>query len=153
VAAQIVTGIGFLGAGAILHSRGGVTGMTTAATIWVAAAVGMTIGTGYPVAGLGACLLIRVVLAGIREWEIQHLGGMRTATIEIVFNPDFGKTRVRLERLRSEARVAAPIEEQESLEGGLVRARIGLRLTNNSYCEFLGSVVDLPQVKEIREVS
>jgi uncharacterized membrane protein YhiD involved in acid resistance len=53
VAAQIVTGIGFLGAGVILHGRRLTTGVTTAAVIWVAAAIGMTIGAGYPIAGLG----------------------------------------------------------------------------------------------------
>ena len=46
VAAQVVTGIGFLGAGAILRNRGGVHGMTTAATIWVNAAIGMAAGAG-----------------------------------------------------------------------------------------------------------
>ncbi len=48
VAAQIVSGIGFLGAGAIIQSQGAVVGMTTAATIWVVAAIGFTIGAGYP---------------------------------------------------------------------------------------------------------
>src|ERR1700761_4545887 len=52
VAAQIVTGIGFLGAGVILHGRRFVTGVTTAAVIWVAAGIGMTVGAGYPIAGL-----------------------------------------------------------------------------------------------------
>src|SRR5262245_66403656 len=50
VAAQIVTGIGFLGAGVILHGVGSVTGTTTAATVWMVAATGMTVGAGYPVA-------------------------------------------------------------------------------------------------------
>lgn len=49
VAAQIVSGIGFLGAGAIIQGRGSVIGLTTAATIWVVAAIGFTIGCGYPV--------------------------------------------------------------------------------------------------------
>ncbi len=48
MAAQIVSGIGFLGAGAIIQSKGNVIGMTTAATIWVVAAIGFTIGAGYP---------------------------------------------------------------------------------------------------------
>src|SRR5262249_32715412 len=46
IAAQIVTGIGFLGAGAILRSRGTIHGMTTAATIWVNAGIGMAAGAG-----------------------------------------------------------------------------------------------------------
>jgi putative Mg2+ transporter-C (MgtC) family protein len=47
VAAQIVTGIGFLGAGSIIRARGGVQGLTTAATIWVVAAIGLAVGAGY----------------------------------------------------------------------------------------------------------
>lgn len=48
IPAQIVSGIGFLGAGAIIQGRGGVIGLTTAATIWVVAAIGVTVGSGYP---------------------------------------------------------------------------------------------------------
>ena len=46
IAAGVVTGVGFLGAGAILHRQGGVEGLTTAATIWVAAGVGLAAGAG-----------------------------------------------------------------------------------------------------------
>ena len=45
--AQIVSGVGFLGAGAILHEKGSIKGITTAATIWVVAAIGMAFGMGY----------------------------------------------------------------------------------------------------------
>lgn len=48
VIAQVVSGIGFLGAGAIIHGRGQVIGLTTAATVWTVAAVGVTIGSGFP---------------------------------------------------------------------------------------------------------
>src|SRR5215475_10352201 len=47
IAAQIITGIGFLGAGAVLHSHGFVLGLTTAATIWVVAGIGMALGAGF----------------------------------------------------------------------------------------------------------
>ena len=47
IAAQIVSGIGFLGAGAVLHSHGFVVGLTTAATIWVVAGIGMAVGSGF----------------------------------------------------------------------------------------------------------
>lgn len=49
VTAQVVSGIGFLGAGAIMQGKGSISGMTTAATIWVVAAIGVTIGIGYPI--------------------------------------------------------------------------------------------------------
>jgi putative Mg2+ transporter-C (MgtC) family protein len=59
IAAQIVTGVGFLGGGAILHYRGSVRGLTTAASLWAVAAVGMAAGAGlYVVAVAGAALVI-----------------------------------------------------------------------------------------------
>jgi putative Mg2+ transporter-C (MgtC) family protein len=62
VAAQVVTGVGFLGAGAILRSRASVHGMTTAATIWVNAAIGMAVGTGQFALASGATAVTLVVL-------------------------------------------------------------------------------------------
>ena len=62
IAAQIVSGIGFLGAGAIMRGPEGVTGLTTAATIWVVAAIGVTIGSGYPVIAVMFTLTTLAVL-------------------------------------------------------------------------------------------
>ena len=62
VSAQIVSGIGFLGAGAIIQGRGSVTGLTTAATIWVVAAIGYTIGVGFPVVATVFSLAVLSVL-------------------------------------------------------------------------------------------
>jgi len=69
IAAQIVSGIGFLGAGAILHGGGAIVGLTTAATIWVVAAIGAAVGAGEYVDALGATALIMVVLVGLRPVE------------------------------------------------------------------------------------
>ncbi len=69
IAAQIVSGVGFLGAGTIMQSQGIVTGLTSAATIWVVAAIGMTIGAGLYVEGLGAGLLVTFVLRGLTGLE------------------------------------------------------------------------------------
>jgi len=69
IAAQVVTGIGFLGAGAILRSGENVHGLTTAATIWVNAAVGMAAGLGaYAVASVAAAITL-VVLAFLPVME------------------------------------------------------------------------------------
>jgi len=62
MAAQIVSGIGFLGAGAIIQGRGGVIGLTTAATIWVVAAIGFTIGSGYPFTAMAFSVTVLVIL-------------------------------------------------------------------------------------------
>ena len=63
IAAQIIPGIGFIGAGSILHSRGSVQGLTTAATLFVVASVGMAAGGGLYLSAVFATLLIVVVLA------------------------------------------------------------------------------------------
>ena len=65
IAAQILPGVGFIGAGTILHMRGSVTGLTSAATIWVVAAVGMALGAGAYGEALGAALLVLLVLQGL----------------------------------------------------------------------------------------
>ena len=62
VAAQIVTGIGFLGAGAILHQRGNVQGLTTAASLWVTAAIGLSVGVGMVVMSLATTILVFLLL-------------------------------------------------------------------------------------------
>ena len=70
IAAQIVTGIGFLGGGAILRSHRGVHGLTTAATIWVNAAVGMAAGAGFTAVAALATAVTVFVLAVLRPVEV-----------------------------------------------------------------------------------
>ncbi len=75
IAANIVTGIGFLGAGAIVRGEHGVTGITTAATIWMAAALGMGIGAGYYLVTLAATPVILLVLwlfVRVENWIGTH---------------------------------------------------------------------------------
>ena len=73
IAAQIVTGIGFLGAGAVLHSHGFVVGLTTAATIWVVSGVGMALGAGmYTVAIFATAItLVTLYFLSFIEEKIQ----------------------------------------------------------------------------------
>lgn len=67
VAAQIVVGIGFLGAGMILHQKNRVVGLTTAAGLWAAAALGMTIGVGwYAIAGVATLFILTILLINDR---------------------------------------------------------------------------------------
>lgn len=66
VAAQIVSGVGFLGAGALLQTRNKTKGMTTAATIWLVAAIGMAVGTGAYFLAIFTTLLTAAVLQLLR---------------------------------------------------------------------------------------
>ncbi len=69
VAAQVVVGVGFLGAGTIVRRQNNVHDLTTAASIWATSAVGMTVGVGYWFFAIAATLLIWVVLAVLRRFE------------------------------------------------------------------------------------
>ena len=69
IAAQIVTGVGFLGAGVILHGQGHISGLTTSATLWAAAAVGMAVGYGlYILAVVATLLLVLLLLLRLVPW-------------------------------------------------------------------------------------
>jgi len=65
IAAQIVTGVGFLGAGALIQDRHGVHGLTTAATIWLVASIGMACGAGFHDLAVVSALIAIIVLAGL----------------------------------------------------------------------------------------
>lgn len=82
IAASIVTGIGFLGAGSIIHQRLHVIGMTTAATIWAVASIGMTFGAGAYGLGLIATLLVLFVLFGLSLVEEAWLHRRTTYNLE-----------------------------------------------------------------------
>lgn len=90
IAAQIVSGIGFLGAGAILHSEGVIVGLTSAATVWVVAAVGAAAGAGSYVDAVGATVLIVLVLVGLRPLEARLSARRRHARATVRVKPDIG---------------------------------------------------------------
>lgn len=79
VAAQIVTGVGFLGAGAVLQSKSHVRGLTTAASIWLVAAIGMAVGTGLFFLAVFTTTLATflLVLLGPVSWRLERRARMR----------------------------------------------------------------------------
>lgn len=80
VAAQVVTGIGFLGAGAIIQQGASVRGLTTAASLWVTAAVGTAVGLGYylaPLVTVGVTLVALIFLKPVEQRVIDRLSGRR----------------------------------------------------------------------------
>lgn len=82
IAAGVVSGIGFLGAGTIIQARGVVHGLTTAAVIWVAAAIGLCIGIGFPLLAIGVTLVVVTVLVlmrPLRDW-LSRRGASQTLT-------------------------------------------------------------------------
>jgi putative Mg2+ transporter-C (MgtC) family protein len=74
IAAGVITGIGFLGAGAIIREREGIKGLTTAASLWVVAAIGLAVGCGFYTASLTTAALTFIVLFFLRHFESKILG-------------------------------------------------------------------------------
>lgn len=104
IAAQIVTGIGFLGAGAIIVRGISVKGLTTAASVWVVAAVGMATGAGFYVQAIGATVIALVSLYPLRLWTRRVLHEARGE-----------RTRLRVEV--SQGARARVLEETERICG------------------------------------
>ena len=102
IAAQVVTGIGFLGAGTIIQSRGTITGLTSAATIWVVAGIGLLIGAGFPLLGLFCTIIVLFALVGLGKIEPKLLGKCEFVTCDVVFLEDGGRTQGELAEILSE---------------------------------------------------
>ncbi|MBD5655461.1 MAG: MgtC/SapB family protein [Candidatus Eremiobacteraeota bacterium] len=88
IAAQVVTGIGFIGAGTIVLRRNVVRGLTTAASIWAAAALGLAAGGGLYFASLVAAVFILIILAGIKSLERRFSRRYRRSVITLIVRRD-----------------------------------------------------------------
>ncbi len=119
VAAQIVTGIGFLGTGVILHERGRVRGLTTASTIWFTAALGIGIGIGQGVFAFIATVLALFVLRVLPaiEKRMEQTSVFRDYQITTDLDPEKPKE---IERLFSDAGLSVKNGRTSKRKGQLV---------------------------------
>ncbi len=148
IAAQVVTGVGFLGAGAIIRHRGAVVGLTTGATIWGVAAIGVLVGGGYAAAGIVLTLLVVGMLVAVQKLERSVLEPCQYAECKVVYNPESGKTRLRLLRVLDDYKIsdgAWQVYEKGNSETMTIR-----------YCHYhrghrslLFEIVEIPGVVEI----
>ena len=83
IAAQVITGIGFLGGGAMIRAKGSVKGLTTAAGIWISAIIGMAVGVGMYVVSIGTTVLILMVLVMFDWYEHWQSVGQESKAINI----------------------------------------------------------------------
>jgi len=105
VASNIVTGVGFLGAGAILFAEGKVKGLTTASSVWVAASLGMAVGLGQYILGGATALMVVIVLdlfTRLDRW--LDIKGRESLSYEIAYKDRPGKDK-ELEKLFGEYRM------------------------------------------------
>ena len=150
IAAQIVTGIGFLGAGAIIRQGLSVRGLTTAATLWVVAAVGLAAGAGYYSAAVITTALVLIALYPLRivAYRILHR-----------FRPEDGRLLVELpaghppgDVIDELDRAGARIEAIEvSQEGDRRRLQLDLALPAGLAAPGLvARIADVPDVADVR---
>ncbi|MBI3582670.1 MAG: MgtC/SapB family protein [Nitrospinae bacterium] len=84
IAAQVVSGVGFLGAGAILRFGVSIKGLTTAASLWTTAGIGLGAGAGFYVGSLLATIIIIIALTLLSKWEKVFLASKGTKSINLV---------------------------------------------------------------------
>lgn len=86
LAAQVVSGIGFLGGGAILRQGLNIKGLTSAATIWAASAIGLTIGAGMYVAAIFVLIVLILALIILEKFETKYFPAERNKRLFLVFH-------------------------------------------------------------------
>ena len=147
IAAQILPGVGFIGAGTILHTRGSVTGLTSAATIWVVAAIGMALGGQAYTEALGATLLVVAVLWGLRRVEGLVARAATRSRLLIHAKPDataFEDLESLVRRAGLEIERAASRQENVDLV-----IELDLRGPKRLHNEVLSSVLHHPSVRTV----
>jgi putative Mg2+ transporter-C (MgtC) family protein len=147
VASNIVQGIGFLGAGLILHNRSRVTGLASAASIWVVASIGMACGAGlYLAAGLGAALVIcSLTIVGVIEQRVNLKSFLMTYEIR-----GTDQNRVLQSVLDAMDRVKLRLANLEtSVIGDLQRVSFPLAATRGQHKRLCADLVGKPGIEKI----
>jgi putative Mg2+ transporter-C (MgtC) family protein len=150
VAAQVVTGVGFLGAGSIILRNEVVKGLTTAASLWTVAAVGLAVGGGLYVAALAATVIVLVILAGIKPLEERfrngrgavelHLQAQRGAVSIDLLQQTLGWRASRLKQL-----VVRPNDEADADDVTITFAPLALKEAD----EMVRLLGELPAVERV----
>lgn len=134
IAYGVMTGIGFLGAGTIMHTKGSVRGLTTAAGIWCVAAVGLAVGMGLYVFGLLGAVLI-VVALWLLDYVEQALPRMRyrTVTVRTLWRPNCIADTVKRFKSAGLKVVDASFERNDDLSMADIHLRINFFSSESYY--------------------
>jgi uncharacterized membrane protein YhiD involved in acid resistance len=150
IAAQVVSGIGFLGAGVIIKEGGLLIGVTTGAVIWATAAVGVVLGAGYVAAGAVFSLVIFGTLAGARTIDAVVSGSCRYVMLRVTFDPEAGKTRLQIQSILDEHQHEGELEFRAAAEGR-EEALISYCIEHRDHHAFLGHLASLRQVIRVSQ--
>jgi putative Mg2+ transporter-C (MgtC) family protein len=148
IAAQIVSGIGFLGAGAIIQARGAVHGLTTAATMWVLAGVGLAIGSGAYGAALATTGILLATLVAL-GWLETHITPRRHfATFHILADRRLGLIDD-IDGLANRERITLDDFAVKRDSTGL-RIDFALTLSRKKRAALIDGLLDLEGVRDVR---
>ena len=151
VAAQIASGIGFIGAGAIIRDRGSVRGVTTAAALWTSAALGLAAGAGLwwvAVAGVGVTLL---VLIGLRPVTARVLTPFATPlrTIDVEYQKGHGTMGPLFDAIRDSGAQLDDLNIRDTEEGSKRFVAVDVRVRDPSDLDDVArAVAALPEVEK-----
>jgi putative Mg2+ transporter-C (MgtC) family protein len=151
VSAQIVSGIGFLGGGTIIQSRGTILGLTTAATIWVVAAIGIAIGIGHYDIALIFSVVIVLILVGTTFFEDRILGRSLTFACRVDADDPNGKVRFAMNQALAQNNLVLDDFEISTERGNsVVKMRyLGHRVDNK---KFVIELWGIPGIKEVNQI-
>ncbi|MGH9460731.1 MAG: MgtC/SapB family protein [Vicinamibacteria bacterium] len=153
VAAQIVTGVGFLGAGAILRERGSISGLTTAASIWVISAVGMVVGVGYALSGLVLAALIYSMLTFWHRVEDRYLGTCDLEDLRMVYATGHGKNRARLQCIFDSYSMPLQVVNEKPLSDGRSEMILRYCRAHKTHRAFQGDLAGFDWVESLEQPS
>lgn len=85
LSAQVISGIGFLGAGTIIHNKGSIKGLTTAATLWLVACLGLAVGYGYYIISMAALAICVIVLISLKKIQDKIFHSGKNIKLEVEF--------------------------------------------------------------------
>jgi putative Mg2+ transporter-C (MgtC) family protein len=151
IAAQIIAGVGFLGAGAIIRQGGDVRGLTTAASLWAASAIGMAVGAGYLFGAAAATVLAMATLYALRRFRSTFISplSLDSAGLELGLKEPRSGPAGAIEVLRSHGiairRMDAEIDEE--------RARYRLQVRIRPPADVHAALAEISSLPEVERVS
>jgi len=146
IAAQIISGIGFLGAGAVLHSHGFVLGLTTAATIWVVAGVGMALGSGLYLVAVFTTLMSLLTLYFLSFIEDRIQG--RKAYSYTLIVPNLNQALASINKVLQDCSVTA-VSFNFKKRAGHYRVWFNLFIPKDTSVKIIQRLSEVPEITQV----
>ncbi len=150
IAAQVVTGIGFLGAGTIIRSQFHIVGLTTAATIWALSAIGLAVGAGYTLLAVVAAILITITLVVIGMIEDRLDTKRSYHVIQVSLDRGEGAIRQIMEVFSSMKVMSEKLDVERV--GDIWRATFEYAASHERHHELVEKLSASPNVKGVTEL-